>query len=171
MGGRLSGGGDEREAETHTGTYTQTMFRRLQFAQVDLPSHLIFRPKSGPRSTQPHSGRQHKRRGGPLQNWQAIGVRLGVICSSPGGRAGYCCCCCCWGWWWCIWEEGEKAGERVQQKPDLLRAHHGGLRVVGGGTRCGDGSNLKDRVSWRCQPTREVKMPTSGNVSLISNRN
>ena len=27
----------------------------------------------------------------PLQNWLAIGVRLGAICSSPGG-----CCCCCW---------------------------------------------------------------------------
>ena len=31
----------------HTGTYTQGMLRRLQFAQVDLPSHLIFRPKFG----------------------------------------------------------------------------------------------------------------------------
>ena len=40
--------GSRREREkTHTGTYTQGMFRRLQFAQVDLPSHLIFRPKLG----------------------------------------------------------------------------------------------------------------------------
>jgi len=35
------------EQKTHTGTYTQGMLRRLQFAQVDLPSHLIFRPKLG----------------------------------------------------------------------------------------------------------------------------
>lgn len=37
----------KREINAHTGTYTQGMLRRLQFAQVDLPSHLIFRPKFG----------------------------------------------------------------------------------------------------------------------------
>ena len=36
-----------KKNKTHTGTYTQGMLRRLQFAQVDLPSHLIFRPKLG----------------------------------------------------------------------------------------------------------------------------
>ena len=52
------------EKTTDTGTYTQGILRRLQFAQVDLPSHLIFRPKLGRHGQYRQTGADRPRGGG-----------------------------------------------------------------------------------------------------------
>lgn len=52
------------------------MLRRLQFAQMGLPSHFILRPAEHVSIvTYVH---HEVRQSIPRQNWQAIGVRLGV---------------------------------------------------------------------------------------------
>lgn len=76
VSGRGGTSGEETGRVTHTGTYVHGRPRRLQFAQMDRPSHLSLRP--GHNRGQ-HGPRCWRRAGdSPRQNVHAMGVRRGV---------------------------------------------------------------------------------------------
>lgn len=119
----------KKKRDAHTGTYTQGMLRRLQFAQVDLPSHLIFRPKFGlgqyhqtrtehgetKRTSAKLAGHRRPPRGNLLLPWveDRVLLLLRLVVVHLGESEKVC------------------GRERESTKSDLLRAHHGRLRWSG----------------------------------------